>query len=183
MGTDRERRTGLLLFSSVAIRVPSVALFVSLIVLGLVGCGRRDAAKTEVVLYTSVDEPVARPILGEFTRHTGIIVSIQTDTESNKSAGLVARLEAERASPKADVWWGNEVFRTISLAEAGVLEPYKSPASKDVPEQFKDPAHRWAGSGQRVRVIAVHTGAANPPDNLLPNNSILDLARPELKGK
>src|SRR2546428_13266354 len=138
MCTDRERRAEFLLFSSGVIRVPSVALFVSLVCVGVVGCGRRDAAKSEVVLYTSVDEPVARPVLGEFTRRTGIIASIQTDTEPNKSAGLVARLEAERASPKADVWWGNEVFRTIGLAEAGVLEPYESPAAKDVPDGFKD---------------------------------------------
>src|SRR4030095_2557724 len=113
-----------------------------------------QTAAAEVVVYTSVDQPVARPILDEFTRRpgikvalltdteankyarpvtappldefprrTGIKVALLTDTEANKSAGLVARLEAEKSNPKADVWWGNEVFCTINLAAAHVLAP------------------------------------------------------------
>ena len=167
--------------SSVAICVASVALFFLLLLGG--GCEGGGAAKPEVVLYTSVDEPVARPILAEFTKRTGITVSIQTDIESNKSAGLVARLEAEKANPKADVWWGNEIFRTITLADAGVLAPYESPSAKDVPGAFKDPSHLWAGSGQRARVIAVHSDPANRAVNPLPNYSIEDVVRPQLKGR
>ena len=142
-----------------------------------------------MVVYTSVDEPVARPVLDEFTRRTGVRVSVQTDTEANKSAGLVARLEAEKGKPRADVWWGNEVFRTINLADAGVLAPYESPAAADIPALFKDPSHLWAGSALRARVIAVHAGKAAPPGGApgggpwLPNESIEDLARPELKGR
>ena len=133
-----------------------------------------------MVVYTSVDEPVARPILDEFTKRTGVRVALQTDTEANKSAGLVARLEAEKASPRADVWWGNEIFRTINLAEQGVLAPYESASAKDIPAQFKDPSHLWAGCGQRARVIAHNTGRQRA--GALPNESIEDLARPELKG-
>jgi iron(III) transport system substrate-binding protein len=159
-----------------------VALFLTFVFVTVAGCGR-GGAKNELVLYTSVDEPVARPIVAEFTKRTGIPVAIQTDTEANKSAGLVARLEAERANPRADVWWGNEIFRTIALADAGVLAPYESPSAKDVPDAFKDPSHRWAGSGQRVRVIAVHTEPGAREVDLLPNGSINDLTRPELKGR
>src|SRR5687767_4012851 len=157
MRTDKERRAHLLLFPSVSICAASVALFLTLF-FGLVGgCGRSDDGPETVVLYTSVDEPVATPVVLEFTKRTGITVVIRTDTEANKSAGLVARLEAEKANPQADVWWGNEVFRTISLADAGVLAPYESPSAKDIPAASKDPSHLWAGSGERVRVIAVHT--------------------------
>jgi iron(III) transport system substrate-binding protein len=182
MRTDKKGRNSFTrLVSSVTIGAASVALFLSLMT-GLFGGCDRGGAKRELVLYTSVDEPVARPIVAEFTKRTGIRVALQTDTEANKSAGLVARLEAERANPRADVWWGNEVFRTIALAEAGVLAPYESPAAKDVPDAFKDPAHRWAGSGQRVRVVAVHTHPGAREVNPLPRGSIEDLARPELKG-
>src|SRR3982751_5898346 len=118
MCTDKERRVDrLLLFLSVSTCAPFVALFL----FGLTGCDRRGGAVREVVLYTSVDEPVAPPLLDEFWKRTGIRVALQTDIEANKSAGLVARLEAEKADPKADVWWGNEVFRTINLADAGGL--------------------------------------------------------------
>ena len=154
-------------------------LLSSLFFLFPAGCDRSGGGGgREVVVYTSVDEPVARPILEEFTKRTGIRVALQTDTEANKSAGLVARLEAEKANPKADVWWGNEVFRTINLADNGVLAPYESPSAGDVPARFKDPSHLWAGCGLRARVIAVNTSAAP-----LPNDSITDLAAPGLKGK
>ena len=152
-------------------------------VLLLTGCDRPGRTDHVVVLYTSVDEPVARPIVAEFTKRTGIPVVLQTDTEANKSAGLVARLEAEKANPRADVWWGNEIFRTINLADAGVLAPYDSPAAADVPTLFKDPSHLWAGSGQRARVIAVHSDPAARVVNPLPNGSIEDLIRPQLKGR
>ena len=52
------------------------------------------------------------------------------------------------------MWWGNEVFHTIRLADAGVLAAYESPAAKDVPAKFKDAAaplgrQRAAGAGDR----------------------------------
>src|SRR5688572_25968904 len=107
--------------------------FFSALVLLIVfaGCNREPSATDpgaggEVVLYTSVDEPFARPIVAEFEQRTGIKVLLKTDTEATKSVGLAARLEAEKDNPQADVWWGNEVFHTINLAERGVLAAYAS---------------------------------------------------------
>jgi iron(III) transport system substrate-binding protein len=142
------------------IRHPGFVILVSAAALWLLatspGCSDPPAAPAQqVVLYTSVDEPYARPIVLEFTRRTGIAVVIRTDTEATKSVGLAARLEAERDDPRADVWWGNEVFHTIRLAEAGVLAPYASPAAADVPAKFKDPDGHWAGAGLRARVLAI----------------------------
>src|SRR6188472_4132369 len=97
MRTDKKGRNSFpRVLSSVSIGALSVALFLSLMS-GVFGGCNRGGAKGELVLYTSVDEPVARPIVAEFTKRTGIRVALQTDTEANKSAGLVARLEAERA--------------------------------------------------------------------------------------
>jgi iron(III) transport system substrate-binding protein len=132
--------------------------------LPLAGCNRNESPSARVVVYTSVDQPVAEPILREFERKTGIKVDVQTDTEATKSAGLAARLQAEKANPQADVWWGNEVFHTINLAESGVLAAYESASAKDIPQQFKDPQHRWAGYCLRARVLAVSTAAGAPPD-------------------
>jgi iron(III) transport system substrate-binding protein len=128
----------------------------------LTGC-RKNSAEQHVVVYTSVDQPVAEPILKEFERRTGIKVDLQTDTEATKSAGLAARLQAEKANPQADVWWGNEIFHTINLAENGSLSPYDSPAASDIPQKFKDPQHRWAGVCLRARVIGLHAGPAGKP--------------------
>src|SRR4051812_33560212 len=139
------------------------------------GCNRSSPAK-EVVLYTSIDEPVARPILDVFTQKTGIKVVLKTDTEASKTAGLVETLRAEKANPQADVFWNNEPFHTINLAEEGVLAAYDSPAAKDVLTPYKDPQHRWAANGLRMRMIALAPGVSGV-------TAVEDLADPKFKGK
>jgi iron(III) transport system substrate-binding protein len=148
----------------------------ALLLLGLIaGCNRSAPAK-EVVLYTSIDEPVARPILDAFTQQTGIKVVLKTDTEASKTAGLVETLRAERANPQADVFWNNEPFHTINLAEEGVLAAYDSPAAKDVLTPYKDLAHRWAANGLRMRMIALAPGVGGV-------TAVEDLGEPKFKGK
>jgi iron(III) transport system substrate-binding protein len=141
-------------------RNPLPLLFVLTVTLW--GCDRSPSnipsplnASKEVVLYTSIDEPVARPILDAFTKQTGIRVLIKTDAEASKTAGLVETIRAERSNPQCDVFWNNEPFHTINLAEEGLLAAYESPAAKDVAPQFKDAAGRWASDGLRLRMIAV----------------------------
>ena len=101
-----------------------------LLALVLAGCHRSSDTK-EVVLYTSIDEPVARPIIDAFTQKTGIKVVLKTDTEVSKTAGLVETLRAEKANPQADVFWNNEPFHTINLADEGVLAAYDSPGRQE----------------------------------------------------
>jgi iron(III) transport system substrate-binding protein len=142
-------------------------------------CDRRENSPAgQVVLYTAVDEPVARPIIKEFERQTGITVIVRTDGEATKTAGLAERLEAEKHKPQADVWWSNEIFHTINLAQQKVLAPYRSPSAEKIPKQFKDANHLWAGTALRVRVIAVST--KDKPPAL---KSIRDLSDPALRGK
>ncbi|MGH7175898.1 MAG: extracellular solute-binding protein [Tepidisphaeraceae bacterium] len=138
-------------------------------------CGCDKPTQKEVVLYTSIDQPVAAPIIREFEKQTGIHVTLVTDSEASKSVGLAERLRAERANPQADVWWSNEPFHTINLAEEGVLEAWGGSGWLGVPERFRDPNKRWACNGVRVRVIAV-SGPAQV-------GSLLDLTRPELKDR
>jgi len=131
----------------------------------------------DVVLYTSVDEPIARPIVRAFEKSTGAHVILVTDAEATKSVGLAERVRAEKDRPQADVFWGNEPFLTINLAEEGFLAEYDSPAAKDVPDRFKDPKHRWASNGLRARVLAQATISSFMP------KGIEDLKHPALKGR
>jgi iron(III) transport system substrate-binding protein len=149
-------------------------LLIALLVL-LAGCDRSGSSK-EVVLYTSVDEPVARPILDDFTKQTGIKVILKTDTEASKTAGLVETLRAEKSNPQADVFWDNEPFHTINLAEEGVLAAYDSPVAKEVLPQYKDAGHRWASNGLRMRMIARAPGSESI-------TTVEDLIAPAQKGK
>jgi len=131
----------------------------------LTGCGRDPDSLT---IYTSVDQPVAEPILKAFEQKTGIKVIARYDTEANKSVGLAERLRAEKDHPQCDVWWGNEIFLTINLATDGVLASYDSQSAADIPAKFKDAQHRWAASGMRVRVLAIPAiiDGLEPPRNL-----------------
>lgn len=113
-----------------------------------------EPAKT-VVLYTSVDEPIARQIIHRFQLRTGLKVELVTDAEATKTAGLASKVLAEKDHPRADVYWGNEPFHTIELADAGAFAPYASPTAKDLPARFKDPESRWHGAGYRVRLLVV----------------------------
>jgi len=143
----------------------------------LSSCDHPQSKSEQVILYTSVDEPVARPIISEFERQTGISVILRTDAESTKTAGLAERLEAERQNPQADVWWSNEPFHTINLAQQKVLAPYNSPSASHIPSEYTDKTNLWAGTSLRVRVLAV-----SPKCPIAPH-SIYDLANPALKGK
>ena len=129
-------------------------LILALLVIG--GCGREEPQRV-VVIYTAVDQPVAEPILKEFERTTGIRLEVRYDAEQTKTAGLAHRLEAEKDNPRADVWWSNEVFHTIALADKGILTPYESPAAAAIPAKYKDKQHRWAATALRARVLGVHS--------------------------
>jgi len=157
-----------------------------LVLLVFSSCHRNPTPQQEVTLYTAVDEPVARPIIHDFETRTGIKVNLVTDGEATKTAGLAHTLEAERDNPRADVWWSNEPFQTIHLAEdTDVFAPYDSPSAAGIPVKFKDPNHKWAGTGLRMRVIANHqlpsrlsADAPGPPADRIER-----LTEPTYKGK
>ena len=161
----------------------SVALISSLALIPLLallqsGCGRKPPE--EVTIYCGVDEPYASKVFQDFEAQTGIHVKAEYDVESSKSIGLAGRLEAEKDHPQADVWWSSEPFLSVRLQNAGVLTPYRPSTAGDIPEQFKDADGYWTGTALRARVLAVGTGAAEPP---FPITSLADLADPRLKGK
>ncbi len=155
----------------------TAALFVSLLAASL-SCDREGPA--DVVIYTSIDEPVAREIIGAFESQTGYRVQVVTDTEATKSIGLAERLRAEKDRPQADVWWGNEPFHTIALAEEGLLAAYDSPSAAEIDPQFRDAQNRWAGNGLRARVVAIH-GGSEPLELYQPDFGLESLLREEYR--
>ncbi len=126
---------------------------VVLIVLGA-GC-RRDA--DDAVLYCSADEEFARGVVDEFRRETNLQVKVLFDTEAGKTMGLVRKIEAEKASPRADVFWSGEVFNTILLARQGLLQSYRPKTAEDIEARYRCPEGYWVGFGLRGRVLAFNT--------------------------
>ncbi|OPZ01374.1 MAG: putative binding protein component of ABC iron transporter precursor [candidate division BRC1 bacterium ADurb.BinA364] len=95
----------------------------------------------------------SEPILKAFEADTGIRVDAVYDVEASKTIGLVNRLIAEKDKPLCDVFWNNEIVQTIRLAGMELLERYKSPNARDLPEAFRHPDGLWTGFAARARAI------------------------------
>ena len=137
----------------------AVALAVAVLCLSCV-----QATQQKVVVYTSVDQHYAEPILAGFERETGIAVRAVYDVEAAKTTGLVNRLLAEQPRPQADVWWNGEFMQTILLAERGVLAPAHPEAAKDLPSAYCDADGLWYAFAARARVLLVNTDCLDEPE-------------------
>lgn len=133
-----------------------------------------------VVVYTSVDDVFARPICEQFQEQTGIEVKLVPDTEETKSAGLLNRLIAEKARPRADVFWSGDPVRAAVLKAKGISAPYKPANPADTSGRYSDSAGYWTALSARARVIIYNTelvSAGQEPKSL---NDFLD---PKWRGK
>jgi len=130
--------------------------FIVVLFIFLTTPGCNQPSSPEVVVYTSVDQAFAEPILKDFERQTGIKVKAAYDVEASKTVGLEKRLLAEKERPQADVFWNSEHLRTLRLQAAGILAPYQSPATQAIPTGFRDTQGYWTGLGARMRVLIVN---------------------------
>lgn len=133
--------------------------------LSLYSCrGKEGVQKREIVVYTSLDKVFSQLILEAFEKETGIKVLAVYDSEATKTTGLVNRLIAEKANPRADVFWNSETGRTIVLKRKGVLAKYISPSASGIPEQFKDVDGYWTGFAARCRTLIYNTDLLKAQD-------------------
>ncbi len=144
------------------------------------GSASNPASDRAVVVYSSTDKEFAELIFRAYEQKTGVNVLPLYDTEETKTAGLTARLVAERARPKADVFWSSDTSRAVALVDQGVASPYVSPEAAAIPAPYKSATGLWTGFAARIRVLLYNTDklkAAEAP------RSILDLVKPRWKGR
>ncbi|MCH3918366.1 MAG: ABC transporter substrate-binding protein [Spirochaetia bacterium] len=58
---------------------------------------------------------------------------------------ILGRLRAEKANPKADIWYGGSADSFVTAQSEGLLTPYISPNAADISSQQKDPEGYWTG--------------------------------------
>ena len=129
----------------------------SLSLLCLPACERPGEQEAEVVVYTSVDQVYAREVFDLFREQSGIEVRPVFDTEAAKTTGLYLRLLTERRAPRADVFWNNEISRTLQLVEEGLAGDLSRLVPEDIPRRWVDPEGRWVAFSLRARVIVYNT--------------------------
>lgn len=143
------------------------------------GLGCRSRSR-EVVVYLSIDQPFAEPILRDYERQSGVKVRAVFDTEETKSTGVLNRIVAEGRNPQADVFWSGDPVRPALLVKRGLVRPYVSPNGAAVPDAFKAADGAWTGGAARARLLLVNRNRVQP--GALPR-SVRDLADPRWKGQ
>jgi len=140
-----------------------------------------SSGSQEVVIYTALDREFSEPILKKFEEDSGITVKPVYDTEAVKTVGLVNRLITERDRPTADIFWNNEILRSLQLKKEGITQSYDVEAAATLPAEMQGPDGHWNGFASRARVILVNT-------ELIPNRedyptSVHDLTDPKWAGQ
>jgi iron(III) transport system substrate-binding protein len=152
----------------------------SLLVLAsvLLAAVRPAPAADEVVVYSSVDEENAKKLLDAFTKATGV----QVRFTFLSSGPAVARLEAEKGNPRADVWFGAPSENHVAAKEKGLTQPYVSPNAKDLAAHFRDKDGYWTSFYMNPLGLGVNTKVLKERGIPIPV-SWEDLLRPELRNQ
>ena len=114
-------------------KISRIALAIS----GLVLCGAVfAAAESRLVVYCSALNTMCEQEVLAFEQK----YKIKTNSIRGSTGSIFARIEAEKANPQGDVWYGGTLDPHSQAGEMGLLEAYKSPNLQYIPDALKDPA-------------------------------------------
>ncbi|KLU40909.1 MAG: ABC transporter substrate-binding protein [Peptococcaceae bacterium 1109] len=137
-----------------------------------------SASANTLTVYSSVDEENARALLNAFTQSTGIDVRFVFLS----SGPALARMEAEKNNPQADVWLGAPSENHVLAKDRGLTQPYMSPNAAALDAKFYDPEGYWTSFYMNPMGVAIHTGWAERAGIEMPE-SWYDLLKPEFRGE
>lgn len=122
----------------------TLAVVVLLLSLTLTGAVHTQAQPRRIVIYAAMDETVISRIVKAFTDRTGIPVEMLTVAAAGTMA---ARIVAEKARPRADIFVGGSIDFHAPLATEGILAQYRSPviAQAGIGKELVDPQGFWNG--------------------------------------
>lgn len=133
-------------------------------------------ANVELVVYTSRNEQLVKPLFDRYTQETGVKITYLTD----QAPPLMERLKAEGSRSPADVLITVDAGNLWQASNLGLLQPVQSPVLEaNIPENLRDPDDRWFGLSVRARTL-VHDPAVTPAAEL---STYEDLADPKWRGK
>lgn len=119
------------------------------------------AATAEVVVYSTRNEQLIKPVFDAYTQQTGVKVTFVTD----KEGPLLERLKQEGQNTQADVLLTVDAGSLWQAAQQGVLQPVESAVlQKNVAEHLRDPGQRWFGLSARARSIFYNPTLVKPEE-------------------
>ena len=132
-------------------------------------------AQQEVRLYSERHYDADKKIFADFTKATGIEVKV-VKAGANE---LIARLEAEKSAPQADLYLTSDAASLTRATKAGLLSPLESKTIEDrVPANLRGKEGTWTAFTMRGRVIVY---AKDRVKGDLPK-TYADLASPAYRG-
>ncbi|WP_418060471.1 iron ABC transporter substrate-binding protein [Pimelobacter simplex] len=140
----------------------------------LAACGGDD--EPTLVIYNAQHEPLLKALAPEFTKETGIEVELRNGKDLELSNQLV---QEGKASP-ADIFLTENSPGMSQVEAAGLLDKLPADLVAPIPEQYRPRSGLWTGFVARSTVLVYNT---DQTDEAAMPASLLDLAKPEWKGK
>lgn len=148
------------------------ALLSSLLLLGPMAA----SASEQVVVYSSRNEQLIKPLFDAYREETGVEVRFLTDREGP----LMARLKAEGTNTPADILLTVDAGNLWQATQAGLLRSIDSPTlTENIPAHLRDADNHWFGLSVRARTIVYNPDRVAPADL----STYAALADPQWRGR
>src|SRR5204863_5719363 len=102
------------------------------------------AAEDKLVIYTAYEENELKTFWERFTKDLPDLAAKAAYIRGS-TGPTMARVEAEKANPQADVIWGVFNDYAIGAAKKGLLEAYAPKDADKIPARFKSAENLWQG--------------------------------------
>jgi len=132
-------------------------------------------ADESLVIYSGRSDKFVKPVIAEFTRQTGIKVTLH----SGKSTALLNKLRIEGERTEADLFLSNDAGNLQQGNDWGLFRAIDNTLLAPIDKAYRSADDTWVGLSARARVLVVNT--QGPWADKL--NSVFDLADPALKNK
>ena len=139
-----------------------------------------DTAEDRLVIYTAFEENELKTFWEQFKKDLPDLAA-KASYIRGSTGPTIARLEAEKANPQADVVWGVFNDYMTGAAKKGLLDPYAAKDSSSIAARYKHPENMWQGVTLLTVAFAVNQKKMAEL-KLPPPRSWADLLDPKYKG-
>src|SRR3954453_4552743 len=165
---------------------PKTTLGVAVVAVGalaLTACGSSSSADSgpasgsgAITVYNAQHESLTQEWVDAFTKQTGIKVTVRNGSDTELSNQI---LQEAAASP-ADFFLTENSPAMAQVENAGLFADVDKATLDQVPAEFRPSTGKWTGIAARSTVLVYDKNKIS--EDKLPK-SMLDLAKPEWKGK
>ncbi|GGK56007.1 iron ABC transporter substrate-binding protein [Nocardia camponoti] len=149
---------------------------VAIAALGLTACSSGSGNADEITVYNAQHESLTKEWVADFTKETGIKVTLRQGGDT----ALGNQLVAEGANSPADVFLTENSPAMALVENANLFADVDKATLNQVPAQYRPSTGKWTGIAARATVFVYNKDKL--PTSGLPT-SLLDLQNPEWKGR